>query len=57
MDKKQLEVRLKTIEEERKWLKRAIKVIEDGEKFQTKPEPGGQAVHSTTTGSSTQKRV
>lgn len=57
MDRKQLESRLEEIEDERKWLRRAIKVIEDGEKFQTKQESGGQAVPSPTTGSISQKRV
>jgi hypothetical protein len=55
VDKKQLESRLETIEEERKWLKRAIKVIKDGEKFQTKPQSTGSPIPTASKGSGSQK--
>lgn len=53
MDIEQLQQRLAEIENERKWIKRAIKVIEDGQEFQSKPESGGPFVSTTSTGNFT----
>ena len=53
----ELNKRLAVIDEERKWIKRAIKVIEDGEKFQTKEADKGEDVQSTGTGSGSSKGI
>lgn len=57
MDKGELEKRLDRLEQERKWLKRAIKVIEDGEKFQTKETPDRKSIQATTAGTGASARV
>lgn len=53
----ELNKRLAVIDEERKWIKRAIKVIEDGEKFQTKETDKGEDVQSTGAASGSPKGI